>query len=247
METVVDLMAMDAGPGLALLKRLTANVECQVEPNTPPPRLQLPSPTGEEDELVSAGLSPKLRMCSLCKQTKGNIHFNRSKKQQRGSRYDYYCKLCRDSVRLKSRSRLPNFIKMMHFELCKRSKKRQCEITVTADEIMSQWKRQRGRCALSGTVMTHASTSRHVSVTHTNTNIDRVSGQGAYDRENTQLICGYVVQAKHDISNEHFLRMCADCTDFQRYSHPDGEDAPAEKPGGSSGKDESAEHADATH
>lgn len=223
-EEVIDVDRVDPERGEALLRRLQ-NVPCLDIPKEEqgwesPSRADEEETTELPDDLETSGLSPRLRMCSLCKQTKPNHDFNRSKKTQRGSRYDYYCKICRDSVRLKSRSRLPNFVRMMHFELCKKARKRHCEVEITAEDVMQKWKVQKGLCALSGTPMTHSTSSRQVNCSLTNTNIDRVDPSGPYTPDNVQLVCGYVQQCKQDANNEDFLRMCRACA-----AHSSGSDS----------------------
>lgn len=224
MEDVIDVDRVDPARAEQLMRRLQ-NVPCMDIPledrNDDSPTAPVDEDEDaqtsqlEHDDLGTSGMSPRLRMCSLCKQTKSNNDFNRSKKTQRGSRFDYYCKLCRDSVRLKSRSRLPNFVRMMHFELCKKARKRHCEVEVTAEDLMHNWKVQRGLCALSGVPMTHNTTSKQVNCALTNTNIDRVDPTGPYTADNVQLVCGYVQQCKQDSTNEQFLRMCRSCVEHE--------------------------------
>lgn len=229
MNEVIDVDSVDPAQAEQLMSRLQ-NVPCM---DILPEDRTDDSPTAaaadnqddeetqtahQDDDLDTSGLSPRLRMCSLCKQTKSNHEFNRSKKTQRGSRFDYYCKLCRDSVRLKSRSRLPNFVRMMHFELCKKARKRQCEVEVTAEDLMHKWKVQRGLCALSGVPMTHNTTSKQINCASTNTNIDRVDPSGPYVADNVQLVCGYVQQCKQDFTNDQFLRMCRSCVEHETAS-----------------------------
>lgn len=160
------------------------------------------------------GLSPKMRLCSLCKVVKRNDAFNRSRKKQRGSKYDYYCKECRDAVRLRSRSRLPNFIKSLHFELTKKAGKRKrdtSEIQITPDDVMDMWKRQRGVCAVTHIPLSHSSHKKtRVSQVH-NTNIDRIDSQLPYTRENCHLVCSQVAVSKSGLSTGDYVDLCRRC------------------------------------
>ena len=140
--------------------------------------------------------------------------------------------MCRDSVRLKSRSRLPNYVRMMHFDLCKKMKKRAAgAVELTAEAVLECWHRQKGMCALSGVPMTHhnstagappppgpppfvppgGDTTAVASYTQTNVCVDRVDGTGPFTKDNLQLVCAFVCPSKRDLDNRTFRHLCALC------------------------------------
>jgi hypothetical protein len=112
---------------------------------------------------------------------------------------------------MRSRSRLPNFVKALHMDLIKKSKKRAFEVTLTADDVMDCWKRQKGMCALSAEPMMHSSVHNAVSP-FLNTTIDRIDMSKPYSRQNCHLVCARASQSKGEMGVEEYVGLCRKVT-----------------------------------
>lgn len=66
------------------------------------------------------------------------------------------------------------------------SKKRLQRQNLTIDFLVELWNKQRGRCAISGTPMTHQAGHGRID---TNVSLDRVEAGKPYTEENVQLVC----------------------------------------------------------
>lgn len=77
------------------------------------------------------------------------------------------------------------------------------ENPITIAELFDLWKRQQGRCALSGVEMTW----RKGRILPTSISLDRVDGQKGYTVDNVRLVCYSVNALRHIGSDEEMLAM----------------------------------------
>lgn len=83
----------------------------------------------------------------------------------------------------------------------RRARQRGLECTLTLDQLEQLWKDQKGRCALSGIVLTHAA---HGTERRFSASIDRIDSKGHYVIENVQLVCARVNLMKSDLDTSDF-------------------------------------------
>lgn len=76
---------------------------------------------------------------------------------------------------------------------------------ITAEDLMELYRKQEGRCAISGESMTfHVGKGR----TLTNCSLDRIDPLGVYTTDNVQLVCHVVNIMKHNLSEQDFILWC---------------------------------------
>ncbi len=77
---------------------------------------------------------------------------------------------------------------------------------VTAIDLVELLKKQKGKCALSGTPLTCEKVKgKYVK---TNASIDRIIAGGGYNIENIQLVCRAVNSFRHDLTILEFITWC---------------------------------------
>jgi hypothetical protein len=77
---------------------------------------------------------------------------------------------------------------------------------VTAIDLVELLKKQKGKCALSGTPLTCEKVKgKYVK---TNASIDRIIAGGGYNIENIQLVCRAVNSFRHDLTISEFITWC---------------------------------------
>lgn len=80
------------------------------------------------------------------------------------------------------------------------------ETDVTAIDLVELLKKQKGKCALSGTTLTCEKVKgKYVK---TNASIDRIIAGGGYNIENIQLVCRAVNSFRHDLTISEFITWC---------------------------------------
>lgn len=87
--------------------------------------------------------------------------------------------------------------------------------TITPTQIRDLWKKQGGRCAISGVVMTHAIGDGTILSSGYNASIDRIDSAGGYTPNNVQLVCGRVNYMKSNMDNSDFswwIRTIYECS-----------------------------------
>lgn len=70
------------------------------------------------------------------------------------------------------------------------------------EDLVDLWKKQKGRCAISGVFLTHHKDGSGAK--DYNASIDRISGQKGYTVANTQLVCYRINIMKHTLSEDMF-------------------------------------------
>ena len=80
------------------------------------------------------------------------------------------------------------------------------ESSVSAKELVELLKKQKGKCALSGALLTCEKVKgKYVK---TNASIDRIIAGGGYNIENIQLVCRAVNSFRHDLTISEFITWC---------------------------------------
>ena len=123
--------------------------------------------------------------------------------------YRSICKACSNLGRNKSRSKTPEaYIRHLYSQL-KYSRKKQnpdMEWAITPEDLILLWKKQKGRCPLSGELMTYAKDG--AGRKEFNVSIDRIHPHRGYISSNMQLVCHRVNIMKHNLPPEEFWWWC---------------------------------------
>jgi hypothetical protein len=77
---------------------------------------------------------------------------------------------------------------------------------LTTGDVIAVWRRQRGRCALTGVLMTHAVGS---GACNTNLSIDRIDPLKGYTADNIQLTCAIANWMRREMSIGQYLDWCS--------------------------------------
>lgn len=76
---------------------------------------------------------------------------------------------------------------------------------ITTIDVINQWVKQQGVCALSGQDMTH---TRGDGTVHTNASIDRIDNNKGYTKDNIQLVCQITNLMKNSLTEESLIEWC---------------------------------------
>ena len=106
-------------------------------------------------------------------------------------------------------------LKYFHSTSRKGAVRREIEFTITQQDVIDLWYKQKGRCAVSGVPMTltHGTTSKH---NPTKVSIDRIDNNVGYIKENIQLITWQVNCSKGTFDVEQLFEMCKNVVSYQR-------------------------------
>jgi hypothetical protein len=148
------------------------------------------------------------RVCHLCKQERIDKEFPTPTSNQCRK-----CKLARarDRVARTPESYLEHLIKRSKTR-AKTRKVKDEEYTLTLQDLVDLWERQKGRCALSNIVMTHHKDGQGP-IDH-NVSIDRKDVNVGYTPENTQLVCYRANIMRHSLSQGMFYWWVKTIHDF---------------------------------
>ena len=133
------------------------------------------------------GVIMALHICASC-----NIEF-----KVRGNRSRKYCsRKCYGDVRRSSKE---------HFYFSKLISKRQRHLTISVEDCLDLWDKQRGLCAITGIPMTVIRGEGRVT---TNASLDRIQEGGSYSKGNIRLTCVMVNLMRLDNTDNDFLWWC---------------------------------------
>lgn len=95
-------------------------------------------------------------------------------------------------------------------------------VTLTLDDLLALWERQRGRCALTRFKLTHIAGRGFVP---TNASVDRIENDGPYSANNVRLVCRLANQMRFQLPDSEFLKWCRAIT--RTLSRKDSEESQA--------------------
>jgi len=158
-----------------------------------------------------------LRVCVSCHVEKPENQFERVRNGLR--------ERCR-SCALTRRGRLGNdslesHLKRVSTLIKHRAKKQGTPFSLSSDVLLSIWKEQDGKCALSGAPLTHhrrneMGSTRKILNSPTNVSVDRISPAGPYSRENVRLVCALVNIMRRNMQVDEFVMWCRMISDHER-------------------------------
>jgi hypothetical protein len=122
----------------------------------------------------------------------------RTPEQNKIKKERYYAKLAEDPDRS---------LTYFYRESRKGATRREISFQLTEDEFRNIWKKQKGKCALSGIDLTleHGSIS---TPNPTRMSIDRIDSEYGYTASNVQLITWQLNSAKNVWSNQQLIEVC---------------------------------------
>ncbi len=126
--------------------------------------------------------------------------------------FNSHCKECRKKSYHLRRSPEDNLEKLLNqrlIDLKTRTKKKRVKYDTILDfdlqYLLELWKKQEGKCAVSGISMTHILFNGH---SKTNVSIDRVNSNKGYTKNNIQLVCSIVNKMKLDMNIDELVYFC---------------------------------------
>lgn len=140
------------------------------------------------------------RTCCTCKRTFPIEEFPKATNKS-GHRYK-----CKECARKRDNEIKSNDIRVYFADLLKTSKqtakKRNIDChELDVDFLVELYNKQDGKCAISGIPMTHIAGQ---GVVATNVSMDRIDNTVGYKKDNVQLTCRFINQAKLNLSMEQF-------------------------------------------
>lgn len=144
------------------------------------------------------------KKCSgSCGQTLDVVHFHTDNKNMDGLHSS--CKVCHNKSQRMSNSKYTQAINKIFNDCKQNAKKRGIKFAIKSQDIDDLYQKQDGKCAITGTLMTHDyMTERqeddHHIINPTNMSIDRIHNSGGYTKDNIQLVCAIVNRIKHDMN-----------------------------------------------
>lgn len=86
------------------------------------------------------------------------------------------------------------------------------DFTITEKDIRELYKKQDGKCNLSGKKMTHIGyqDSNKQKINNWNISVDRIDSTKGYMKDNVQLVCAIINRMKSDLNDAEFFGLCDD-------------------------------------
>ena len=158
-----------------------------------------------------------LRFCASCHQDLPEENFATA-----GGKLRERCRACTVSRRArKSGESLESHLKRAASVVKHRAKKQGIPFNLSGEILLSIWKEQDGRCAMSGAPLTHHRRNETGSIKRllyspTNVSIDRINPDGPYVRENIMLVCAAVNVMRRNMQVDEFVMWCRMISDNDR-------------------------------
>ncbi len=149
-------------------------------------------------------------------------HFDANRSAAHG--LQTYCQLCQQRKYSAWASTFAGFSTRLHRDLTNNAHKKGERVSITREDLINLYARQKGRCALTGLALTHAfapsaprtgpgkakKRRRRASATlhDRNAKVDRIDPALPYAPGNVQLVCTGVLAAKGDWKAADFVALC---------------------------------------
>lgn len=148
-----------------------------------------------------------LLKCCRCGEMLPPEAFSRKKECKRG--YAYACRKCyqKRGNELKTNSVRTYFADVLRTSKQMYKRRHINSHSLTLDQLLALYKKQNGRCAISGIKMTHVAGQGAVP---TNASIDRIDSAQGYTFDNVQLVCRFINQGKMQMSVEEFKKLTSE-------------------------------------
>lgn len=134
-----------------------------------------------------------------------------------GIRRYSYCRLCHIRKGKTRNNTLHGYMVNRVTDCRGRTKKKGYPVQVDFDTkyLEELWKKQDGKCTLTGIKMTH-NTESETRCNPTNASVDRIDNDKYYTKDNIQLICVWAQNAKNDYSQDQFISWVHQMSEYQK-------------------------------
>jgi hypothetical protein len=154
--------------------------------------------------------------CPKCKIIQDYSEYSKDKSSYDGCQT--YCKTCqrKNMKEYYKDGGIDRFFQKLMRDLKHNSKKRKININITLEDIKDLYKKQNGKCALTGIEMTYLSyeTDNKRNRNIKNISVDRIDSKKPYDIDNIQLVLSIINTIKWDLKQEDFFIMCKTIVEF---------------------------------
>lgn len=156
----------------------------------------------------------KNKICKTCKKVKSIEQFPKTKSYYRNN-----CKICTNQYASKKRiSSSENYLRNCLKYAKYRAKKKNISFELDIDFVLALFKKQKGKCALTGITLTWKKTIDN-KYNSTNITIDRINSTKGYTYKNSRLVCYAANVMKSDLTDYQLLRYCELIINYQRYNN----------------------------
>lgn len=128
--------------------------------------------------------------------------------EMRAGVYRNICKICNTWDRAVRASSTPEaYLRLTLRNLQSQRRKEGVEFLLTKDELLEIWDEQKGRCALSGVLLTYHQAGHYGGGKRGdfNASIDRINPKAPYVKTNVQLVAWRINSMKNDMSEDMFF------------------------------------------
>lgn len=149
------------------------------------------------------------RKCPSCKEIKNVEHFASDSSSRTG--LQTYCKSCQSKKIAQWTSTFDGYMTKTYKDLQNNAKRRNISVNISKQNIIDLYKKQNGKCALTGETLTHICepSDRRVNKKHIhNISVDRINSRNPYTVDNIQLVCNRINAIKWDLDQDEFIELC---------------------------------------
>mgnify|MGYP003147347605 CR=1 FL=1 len=165
--------------------------------------------------------STDVKVCVQCGKVQPLKDYHYEERKGRKSSYSYYRNRCRKCIHVIRRERYTaspqSFLRRSWVQLRSARKRQGHTVFMSFEDILTIFRKQKGKCALTGLLMTNNLVDGNTSWSdnQTNISIDRKDNSKGYEKNNIQLVCKRVNIAKHTLNNKEFITWCQRVTTNQ--------------------------------
>jgi hypothetical protein len=150
------------------------------------------------------------KKCFKCKLIKSSNEFNKDKSNKTG--LQTYCKKCGHINQQKyyKNGGLKVYIKELFRNLKRNASKRNIDVNISEEDIISLYYKQEGLCKLTNIQMTYDKYITNNNRVHhiNNISVDRIDSNKHYSIDNIQLVCVKINIIKWDLPLDEFIKTC---------------------------------------
>ena len=151
-----------------------------------------------------------MKQCRICEKVLHKDSFYKIKENKSLGKQYYYneCKSCRharDNIRISSTPEryLKQTYKALKYNRTKGLTNKHYDFEISEQDLVDQWYKQDGICALSGIELTHLKDGKGKK--WMNATVDRIDPRIGYERDNIQLVCHRANLIKHDMNEKDLM------------------------------------------
>ena len=155
------------------------------------------------------------QQCDVCGRLldKNISNFRKYSRKTNGLNFHTTCRDCEDRIKLNTEwkdVKLEKVLQARWLAAKSRAIDKSIPFTITKEDLLTVWKAQNGKCAISGLDMTYELGEGRI---YTNVSIDQIMPSKGYTIDNIQLVCMAVNQLKSDLDMDTILILCSAIVD----------------------------------